>query len=241
MNNEKVKMIRSFARPIFMILSLGIVLFIVFKCAPDIIDLLKNGNEKAMEAYIRGTGKKGIVVIVLLQVLQTLTIVFPGIPIYMCSGIVFGRVVGTVVCYITYVVSNMAIFLFSKSMGAAADALFPADEKEEDVSRLLGKSKHPMRIIMALCIVPVIPNGVIPHIAAKSNLKTRDFLFAVSVGCIPGIFLFVFCGELILNGYLGLVVGLCIFAIVLMVITYAFKSKIGVALGKFSARFSVGE
>lgn len=226
MNNEKVNKLRSFIQPMFIIVALAVVCLVVFKCAPDILELLKSGDEEAMEEYIKGTGNKGIIVIVLLQILQTLTIVFPGIPIYICSGIVFGRLKGTLICYITYVAINIVIFGFSRSMGAIADTLFPAED-DKGVEELLGKSKHPMLIIMALCVVPVIPNGIIPHIAAKSNISFKEFSVAVSIGCIPGIFLFVFCGELILNGYFGLIMGLCVFAIVLMVVTYLFKDKLG--------------
>ena len=44
MNNEKVNKLRSFIQPMFIIIALAVVCLVVFKCAPDILELLKSGD-----------------------------------------------------------------------------------------------------------------------------------------------------------------------------------------------------
>ena len=85
---EKVKCLVKLALSIFVLV---VIFYAAYKFIPDVLYILKEGDQEAMEAYIRSNGKYGAGVLVLLQVLQTITIVFPGVPIYMCSGIIFGR------------------------------------------------------------------------------------------------------------------------------------------------------
>ena len=139
MDRRKLKKLRSIFQIIFSVIMIAVVIYAIARFIPDVIGLLRSGDEQAMEAYIAGAGKKGVLILVALQVLQTITIVFPGIPIYMCAGIVYGRIRGTLICYITYVVSNVGIFIASRRMGEAADELFP-DKKQAGVSELMKKT-----------------------------------------------------------------------------------------------------
>lgn len=223
-DSRKAEKIKCIVKLIISVLVLATVLYAAISFIPDVLLLVKEGDQVAMENYIRSNGKNGAGILVLLQVIQTITIVFPGIPIYMCAGIVFGRKLGTIICYVTYIAVNVGVFVFSRTVGDAADELMNND-KEAGISRLMNKSKHPVRLIAALCVLPIIPNGIIPHIAAKSSLSLKQFLLAVSVGCIPGIFAFVCCGDLILNGYFGLTMGICGGAVVLLIVSYIFKDK----------------
>lgn len=237
MNNAKIGKAKAALRIIFVVLLFVLIIYAVLEFIPDIIDLLKTGDEAAMEAYIAETGRFGIVIIVVLQVLQTITIIFPGIPIYMCSGIVFGKIKGTLICYLTYVVSNVAVFIFSKRLGEAADMLVD-NKKELAVARLMKKTKHPLRFVIALCVVPIVPNGIIPHLAAQSKITLKQFFTAVAVGCLPGIILFVCCGDLILDGYLGPIAIAFVICVIIAIIAYIFKDKVSILINKLLELFS---
>lgn len=225
LDKKKMEKTKSLFKLLLSIAVLVVIFYVACRFIPDIWSILRDGDQQAMEAYIRGSGKYGAGILALLQVLQTITIVFPGIPIYMCAGIIYGRKIGTLICYITYVVINVAVFIFSRNVGEAADCLVN-NEKEAGISKLMGKAKHLVRLIAALCVIPVIPNGIIPHIAAKSNMTLKQFVLAVAVGCAPGIFIFVCCGDLILNGYFGVTMAICLGALVLLAISYIFKKQL---------------
>ncbi len=239
--SKKMARIIRIIAVLVMVLVVGLFIYeLVSNFIPELIPLLEDGSHEEIEAYLRQAGRRGIVMLVALQVIQTITIVFPGIPIYVASGIVYGRIQGTIICYITYIVSNSAIFLFSRKMGEVSDLLFAGSQKsheqEDYASGLLSKAKHPARVVAALCVIPVIPNGLIPHIAAKTNITFKKFILAVCVGCLPGIFLFVCCGSWILDGHFVLLMVMCIAALACMMIFFVFKKQIFNLMQKFSPK-----
>lgn len=206
------------------------LVYIVVALLPVVIPLLKSGDSAAMEAYIENAGAKGVVILVALQVLQTITIFFPGLPIYMASGVIYGRIWGSVICYITYVVVNCAVFLFARKLGEKADELLSSrkdSDKTKSYSGLLQRTRHPKLFVAALCMIPVIPNGLVPYLVAKSKLSFRDFAQSVALGCIPCVVIFVACGNLLVSGYFWWIVGLMIAVAALTLIFYLLRNKLG--------------
>ena len=216
----------------FLVLAV-VAVYIFHTMIPDVLRLLRSGDEHVMERYISEAGRDGVWILVVLQVLQTITIVFPGIPIYITAGIVYGKLEGTLICYLTYVISNAVIFQFSRRTGETAEALFASKKQSQSkIAEIMQRTKHPSYLVAALCVIPLIPNGIIPHIAAKSKLQFKNFLASVAVGCLPGIFLFICCGDLLMNGYIEVLAAICVAAVVLMVIAFLFKKKILEYIGK---------
>ena len=62
-----MKQIRNLLRMIFIALLAVIIVYAIVKFIPDVVDLLKSGNEQEMESYIASTGKRGVLIIVALQ------------------------------------------------------------------------------------------------------------------------------------------------------------------------------
>ena len=91
LDKKKMEKTKSLFKLILSIAVLVVIFYVAYRFIPDIWSILKDGDQQEMEAYIRGSGKYGAGILALLQVLQTITIVFPGIPIYMCAGIIYGR------------------------------------------------------------------------------------------------------------------------------------------------------
>ncbi len=227
-------------RIIFGAIIVLVLIYATIAYAPDLIKLLKSGDSEAIKSYVDSAGAKGVLVIVILQVLQTITIVFPGIPIYMCSGIIYGKIYGTIICYITYVASNLAIFIFSRRMKESADALLN-NKDDSKMEELMQRTGHPAALVTVLCVVPLIPNGIIPHIAANSKLTLSQFIRSVAIGCIPGIFLFVCCGELLLSEYFWLIIVLMVLAIAMLILSLIFKKQVNAILDKIMSKFKSSE
>ena len=223
-NSGRIKKIRSLLRIFFVLLLIAVVTVLLVLYAPDLFKLLKDGNIDEMRQYIQGAGNEGILVIVGLQVLQTITIFFPGIPIYMCSGIVYGKIKGTIICYLTYVISNVVIYIIAKRMKESAEVLLDSKANLR-IGALMSKTRKPAWLIALLCVVPIIPNGIIPYLAANAKITTKQFVKAVALGCIPGIFLFVCCGELLLTEYFWVVILMMALAIGILIVGIKFKDR----------------
>ncbi len=215
---------------IFLVVVLFTVFYLVRNLMPTLIQLLKDGEVDEISNFLRSQGKIGMVILVALQILQTITIVFPGIPIYVAAGLVYGKFWGTVICYITYVVSNGAVFLFARKMGGISEQILSSRKKKKDseeyATSLLQRTKYPGYITAALCVIPIVPNGLVPYIAAKTEITFKNFLLAIMVGCFPGILLFIWCGSLILDGHIGALIAICLIALGCFILFMVFKKKI---------------
>lgn len=221
---KDLKKVRSALRLVFIGLLLIFLIYLIKKYAVDLVKVLEHGDMTEIENYIEEQGKNALWVIVVLQVLQTITVFFPGIPIYMCSGIVFGKLKGTIVCYITYVVVNMCVFVFARKVKESANDLLD-NKYDEQLSFLKKKIKNPMIFTMVLCIIPLVPNGIVPYIASNSGLTFKKFLISVAIGCLPGIFLFVCCGELLMSKYFMIILVILAVVTMLSVFSVLFKKK----------------
>lgn len=229
-SERTARLLKRIVYLVFGVVITLVAIYLIVTFIPGILELLREGRYEDIEVFLRQQGKTGFVILVALQVLQTITIVFPGIPIYVAAGLVYGKVWGTLICYITYIVSNSAVFLFARKMGSVSDQIVSSRKKkknsEEVATSLLQRTKYPGYITAALCVIPVIPNGLVPYIAARTEITFKRFLLAIAVGCFPGILLFIWCGSLILNGHIGLLVGICIIAAACFVLFLVFKKKL---------------
>lgn len=229
---ERLKKLKKKLRIVFSVIFVLVVVYLIVTVAPSMIDVLKSGDEEAIESFVSSQGASATIAIVLLQVLQTITIVFPGIPIYMVAGIVLGRWKGMVVCYITYVISNAAVFIFSRTMKETADELM--DKKTDSkIEQFMHRTGKPKLWIMLLCVIPVVPNGMVPYIASNTGMSTKEFVQAVDIGCIPCIILFVLCGDLLLSPYFKVVLILIIAIGLLGLLGYLFKGRFDGITDKF--------
>lgn len=229
-SDKTARIIKSTVVAIFIVV-IGLVAFYLIKnFIPTIIQLLRDGEPEEISRFLRSQGKEGVIILVALQVLQTITIVFPGIPIYVAAGLVYGKLWGTVICYLTYIVSNSAVFLFARKMGEVSEKIIASRKKkkngEEAAASLLQRTKYPGYITAALCVIPIIPNGLVPYIAAKTEITFKRFLLAIAVGCFPGILLFIWCGSLILDGHIVALIVICLLALGCFVVFMLFKNKL---------------
>ena len=77
---KKTKLIRSCVMALFVLVALLLVYLVVRQTMPDIIPLLRNGDEEALEAYLsRDMSFTGILYMALLQMVQVWSIVISDV------------------------------------------------------------------------------------------------------------------------------------------------------------------
>ena len=77
---KKTKLIRSCVMALFVLVALLLVYLVVKQTMPDIIPLLRSGDEQALEAYLsRDMSFTGILYMALLQMVQVWSIVISGV------------------------------------------------------------------------------------------------------------------------------------------------------------------
>ena len=119
---------------------------------------------------------------VVLQVIETISIVIPAMPVYICSGILFGKAVGIAIFYTTNLILNILIFLAARKMKYVKSKVLNLS-KQKTVRKLLDSSKHVDRVVIVMYFLPIVPNGLIPYLSALLSsqfLLLSDFFFEKS-------------------------------------------------------------
>jgi uncharacterized membrane protein YdjX (TVP38/TMEM64 family) len=82
-------------------------------------------------------------------------------------------------CYTGFVLGNLLVFLVARRMGGHISDLVTINRKDSWIRDKM-RSAHPA-FVVALCdLLPGLPNGIVPYVAAQSAIRTRDFFFAVA-------------------------------------------------------------
>ena len=210
MRKEKNLALLRLAAVIVIVTAVVLVVFMFLKTMmPGLIEAIESGKEDAIEEYLRSSGRFwGIVSLFLLQYIQILSIFLPGAPIQIASGIVFGTWIGFLTCYAAYNLANLTLFFLSRRLGDSIKQIIAHDtQKESSIENLLVS---PGIGVIMLCLIPIVPNGLVPVFASRTNISYRRFVMAVAVGSVPTLLVLAAVGNHLLVGDYLVSIILCI-------------------------------
>ncbi|MBQ9438251.1 MAG: VTT domain-containing protein, partial [Lachnospiraceae bacterium] len=156
-------------------------------------------------------------------------IVLPAMPVYICAGALYGKLKGIFMCYLTNFIMNILIFLGARKMKVSL-AEFANFQINPKLDEWIKEARHMDRVVLLMCMLPVIPNGMIPYISAQTNVSLKDFAKAMSIGCLPGVVFFVCCGDMLLSEHFRITLPIVLSAAVVIIIMMIFRKNIAVWL-----------
>ncbi len=202
MKKSRVKMrfYRYLATGLLLIIAIVVMVGVIKTILPGFLEILESGNRKQIEHYLTSFGSfQGMLLAFLMQFIQIVSIVLPGGPIQIAVGIIFGTITGFIICHLGYIVANVVVFAVSRKLGSKIDKFFPVEE-EKSRGNFITSSDHPGFMVFLACLVPFMPNGIIPHIAAKTKVTFLDFMLAVYLGSAPCMLLLCAVGGKLMQG-----------------------------------------
>lgn len=180
---------------------LGILAYIAFKDTfhdlPYLFKLLREGKPEKIETFLAKQGRwKGLLVIYFFSIIQVVSIIIPGMAIQVAAGVIYGWWEAFIVCYLGFVTGNCLVFLFARRIGSGFTDHFVAKQKDSWLMSKINSTKPEFVFGMA-CLIPGIPNGIIPYIAATSKIRAVGYAAAVAttswlqivLNCMAGAFL----------------------------------------------------
>lgn len=187
---------------LFLALAFALLYFAFRDAAPELLPLLKNGDVEELQAYLWSIGTwKGILCTVLLQMLQVFSLVISGLPIQVAAGVVYGTFIALLICLLSSTLALTISLFMWKGMGKRMAKWFPVEEKQLRLINRLAASGAPPRYVVFLCgMIPVLPNGLIPLLAAKLEITVPEFSLWVGLGSLPNMLLCCAIGNLLLRG-----------------------------------------
>ncbi|MBR2801189.1 MAG: VTT domain-containing protein [Erysipelotrichaceae bacterium] len=201
MNRNRASNIAS----IILLISIGVVLIFLLaglfwqrygNSIHNLILVLEHGSEQEIENYLRARDfSKGLFLVFLISVFQVVSIIIPGMPIQIAAGSIYGWWGAFLVCYLGFVFANIVIFIIARLLSGKIDLFSRFEAGRKMKERLDGDD--PLYWMAMAYLVPGVPNGIIPHVAANSRITLADFLLAVSstvwiqiaLNCAAGYFL----------------------------------------------------
>lgn len=206
---------------------LSIILLSLNAILPGFADVLQHGDQQELVRYIRGFGSVGgVLLALLLQTVQIISIFFPGGPIQVAIGVVFGTLWGFVICHVGYVLANIAVFFSARRLGNRLDQLFSGSDASESRFRFITESQHPGFVVALACLIPMLPNGLVPYIAARTKITSLQFFFSVYLGSIPTLLMLNAIGNKLLHGDYLSVALLCAVLVIGVALLYLFRKRI---------------
>ncbi len=211
------KLIRTLVILGFVAAAATLVYFAFVATMPDLWPILKSGDEQQIEQYLRNSDRNaGMFFVALLQMVQVLSVVLPGAPIQIAAGIVYGVWRSFLLCWLSSVAANALVFGLSRKLGSRLDRWLPVERRRSRLDALKRSQSAGYMTVMA-CLIPVLPNGIIPHIMSRTEIVWWKFTLAMAGGSAFPVFMLCAMGNRILHGDYLLAVLLCagLFAVVI--------------------------
>ena len=187
--------------PILVVIVVAILIWFAFgNKIPGLIPLLKEGDSQKIADYLaQETGIRGVIAVILLQAIQVASIVMPGMAIQVAAGLIYGWLEGFLMCFFGFVLSNLFVFLFARRMGSDRIKDVSMGRMSQWLMEKLRGTKPQFMVVLA-CMVPAVPNGVIPYLAARTEITAKEYVGAVAMGSWLQILLACMAGQFIING-----------------------------------------
>ena len=202
------------------------IYFIFKKVDSNLWTALTSGNQaKIVEAVEKYDNRYGMIIISILQFVQDFSIIIPSAPIHISAGIVLGKWKGFLVCHLSDLLYNVTIFLVYKKIKKNVDKIAAIDENSKTV-RFLKEGLSPAYMVALACIIPAIPNGFIPYAAASTDIKLKNYFFAVAFGAAVPTFVLTTIGGVIFEGNWLLFVFLIVLSFVGVFLLLRYQKRI---------------
>lgn len=167
---------------------------------PGLWDIFRPNNELEIADYLRTQGRwKGLVCVFVISFVQLVSIVLPANLIQIASGLIFPWWLAFFACFLGFITANAAVFLLAHKVGKSLQNHFI---KSPGAVRLIKKlhTGDPVIIIALAILLPGIPKGIVPYIAASMDIPFRNFMLAVSSVCWIRILLNCVAGYMFIHG-----------------------------------------
>jgi uncharacterized membrane protein YdjX (TVP38/TMEM64 family) len=207
----------------------GLIALLCVMLVPILADIFTAHDGRNAIEIIHSHGARGIPLLACLQALQVITTVVPAMLIQIPAGLVFGTWNGLLICLAGSILGNMIVFIALRQFSTTIDSIFPSrrEKREKKAQRpkkkrrlpfflnpeSLDRMPHPELVAFYVYLIPGIPNGVLPHIFARTKVSFARYLMAVVAGNAPSTLVCTLVGDCLAHGnWQGAVIIILVFA-----------------------------
>lgn len=166
-----------------------------------LLPMVRRGDKHGIVTYLSEEDEiAGMLCVTLLSGLQVASIVLPGIAIHVAAGVLYSWWKAFLLCYTGFIIGNMTVFLFARHMREEGRSIRinPGVTGEKILEYLRGTPA--MLVVIVVYMVPGVPNGIVPYIAVKRNMKPERFFIGTAFGSWLQILCSCMAGNFLIRG-----------------------------------------
>lgn len=194
------------AKKTIIFINIFIILFIVVLLVTlgiyflDDLKLLSTyEGQLAFKDKIRNAGVLGYFIIIIVNMFQVIVAFIPGEFIEIICGMLYGPLLGVVICLIGFTLGTICIFGLVKLLGKP---FFDSrvDNKKKIKLKFLEQETRALIIIFFVFLIPGTPKDFITYAIPFTKIKMIPFILVTSVARIPSILTSTIVGSAIITG-----------------------------------------
>jgi uncharacterized membrane protein YdjX (TVP38/TMEM64 family) len=189
--------------------------------------LLQDGDQSEISAFLNSKSQAGgYFVLYLSCILQVVSIFFPGMVIQIAGALIYGWWKAFLICWIGFISGNALVFLVARVLGKSLNMAFATEGKK--TSWLMEKINdgNQIWVVAMACLVPGVPNGIIPYLAARTKITLKEFTLAIAGSSWIQIILNCFAGHFLARGQYAFTIAAFALQIVLLIVVAKNRDKL---------------
>lgn len=131
---------------------------------------------------------KGTLLFLVINYLQVILAFIPGGPFEIVAGLMYGPILGIIICDLVMSLASINIYLLVKKYGRKIIELF-IDINEVNKLNFLNKNKNLGLILFLIFLIPGTPKDVISYGVGLTDLSLKKWLLINLFGRLPAIIL----------------------------------------------------
>lgn len=146
----------------------------------ELFVLLQHGNEQEIGDYLNAAGEKsGLLAVFFMSMLQVVSIFIPGMAIEVVAGVIYGWGKAFIMTFAGFVSGNVLVFFVARKLGRRINDILDLHSRNSWLTEKINRFSPPFVLAMAY-LVPGVPNGIVPYIAARVDIRGKTFALAVA-------------------------------------------------------------
>lgn len=212
-----------FLHIVLITLIIGVIIFIMARFGPEIVNLTK--NPEYFRDWLNSFGRKSAVVFIAFQAMQVVIASIPGEVIQVAGGYVFGTFLGTVLLLTGVILGSFIAFYASRLLGYPLVRMFVSKRNLEKYSFLINGGKLEI-IVFILFLIPGMPKDILTYMAGLTSIKPLRFILITTAARFPALFMSAYIGANLKERDYAPVIVISIIAVVLFVAGVLLREKL---------------
>lgn len=201
--SEKTKKLIRWLAIIVSVLAVLLIGAFLFQYGPTLWRIFRSERStEAMRDFISGLGGWGAAALILLQAVQIAFAFLPGEPIELSAGILYGGIIGSVLCLAGVLIGSAAVYFAVAKLGHNLIDAFHDGQSLKKFHRIKAfrEEKSAEILTFFLFLIPGIPKDFLTFMAPLTPMKPLRFLVISTAARAPGMLITTFAGQSILVG-----------------------------------------